>query len=91
MNTTALSDPLTTLFTELVDGATSPPPSMLNADDPGLLRSLARLSAAEAPAEPSGTAPVAAHVAHLRFGLSLMNRWGAGKANPFAGADRAAS
>ena len=31
-----------------------------------------------------GGASIAAHVAHLTYGLSLMNRWAGGEANPFA-------
>jgi hypothetical protein len=86
MNTRDLSTTLTTLFGELLDG---PPPDaayMLNRGDVGLLRSLDRLSAAQASAVPNGGASIAAHVAHLSYGLSLMNRWSAGE-NPFDTAD----
>jgi hypothetical protein len=34
-----------------------------------------------------GTTTIAAHVDHLHFGLSLLNRWAAGEANPWEGAD----
>lgn len=54
---------------------------MLNRGDPGLLRSLDRLTAADA------SPKIAAHVDHLRYGLSLMNRWANGEPNPFATAD----
>lgn len=91
MNTADLASTLATLFAELVDGAAAPPSYILNPGDAGLLRSLDRLSAAEASAVPPGGASVAAHVEHVRFGLSLMNRWGAGEADPFTGADWAAS
>jgi hypothetical protein len=80
MNTRELSNSLTALFSELVDGA----PQfgyMLNVGDPGLLRSLDRLSASAA------SNKIAAHVDHVRYGLSLMNRWASGEANPFATAD----
>lgn len=90
MNTAAISDTLTTLLAELVDGA---PPSgayVLNPDDAGLLRSLDRLDAAAASATPTGGASIAAHVDHLRYGLSLMNRWSAGE-TPFGDADWSAS
>lgn len=78
---------LGTLFSELIEG---PPASgfafMLNAGDQGLLRSLDKLSAADASRlTPTGSS-IAAHVDHLRYGLSLMNRWSKGD-NPFKDAD----
>ena len=63
---------------------------MLNAGDAGLLRSLDRISAAAASAPTPTGSSIAAHVDHLRYGLSLMNRWSAGE-NPFADADWSAS
>ena len=65
---------------------------MLNGGDPGLLRSLDRLSAAAAskPA-PAGGASIAAHVDHLCYGLELMLRWSGGEPDPWTGADWAAS
>lgn len=48
---------------------------------------LDRVSAADASRGRDGGAPIAAHVDHLRYGLSLMNRWAAGEENPFAEAD----
>jgi hypothetical protein len=91
MDTSAIGGTLTTLLAELVDG---PPPSggfMLNTGDPGLLRSLERLPAAAASATaPGGGSSIAAHVDHLRYGLSLMNRWAAGE-DPFRDADWSAS
>jgi hypothetical protein len=89
MNTSELAGTLTTLFTELVDG---PPKGayMLNPGDAGLLRSLDRLSAEAASAPTQGGASIAAHVEHLRYGFSLMNRWAAGE-NPFEDADWSAS
>jgi hypothetical protein len=86
MNTEPISGALTTLLGELVDGPPGKFAFMLNAGDPGLLRSLDRLSPEAASASVHGGATVAAHVEHLRYGLSLMNRWTAGK-NPFQGAD----
>jgi hypothetical protein len=89
MNTRELTETLAALLGELVDG----PPGeafMLNQGDPGLLRSLDKLTARDASAAVPGGAPVAAHVDHLRYGLSLMNRWSAGE-NPFGGADWSAS
>lgn len=86
------SQALVTLFGELVDGAQSPESWMLNTGDPGLLRSLDKLSAVDASRVPSGGgASVAAHVDHLRYGLGLLNRWSQGEKNPFATADYSAS
>jgi hypothetical protein len=86
MHTAELAHTLATLFSELVNGAATDGAYILNAGDDGLLRSLDKLSAkaASAPA-PTGSS-IAAHVDHLRYGLSLMNRWSAGE-HPFAGAD----
>lgn len=87
MNTREITDALTTLFGELVEGAPASSAYVLNGGDPGLLRSLDRLSAEQASAAAPGGSSVAAHAEHLRYGLSLMNRWTAGEENPFAGAD----
>jgi hypothetical protein len=91
MNTSELSNTLTTLFSELVDGAPQAGAYMLNRGDPGLLASLDRLRAAAASAAPPGESSIAAHVEHVRYGLSLMNRWAAGEENPFADANWGAS
>ncbi len=64
---------------------------MLNRGDPGLLASLDRLSAAAASTAAPGGSTVAAHVDHLRYGLSLMNRWAGGEENPWADANWSAS
>ena len=90
MNTRELTGTLTTLFKELVDGAPASGAYILNRGDAGLLRSLDKLSAADASERVAGGATIAAHVDHLRYGLSLMNRWSAGD-NPFADADWTAS
>src|SRR2546423_13852666 len=55
---------------------------MLNRNDAGLLRSLDKLSATAASTPTPHGSSIAAHVDHLRYGLSLMNRWAAGE-NPF--------
>ena len=90
MNTRDLGTALTTLFSELVDGAPMTGGYMTNGGDPGLLRSLDKLSAAAASRlTPTGSS-IAAHVEHLRYGLSLMNRWAPGE-NPFDDADWSAS
>jgi hypothetical protein len=83
---------LSQLFAELIDGPSPEAAYMLNGGDPGLLRSLDRLSA-EAASKPSapGAASIAAHVDHVCYGLDLMNRWHDGDADPWTGADWAAS
>jgi|SRR5581483_1574961 len=85
MNTQQISSTLKTLFSELVDGSSGPESYMLNRGDPGLFRSLDKLSA-QAASSDRGGASIAAHADHLRYGLSLMNRWSAGE-EPFATAD----
>ena len=78
---------LTTLFSELVDGApTGGGAFVLNSGDAGLLRSLDKLSAADASRSVHDGATIAAHAQHLRYGLSLMNRWASEGGNPFANA-----
>lgn len=86
MNTRTLADTLTTLFGELVDGPPGADAYMLNRGDAGLLRSLDTLTAHDASTAVPGGATIAAHVDHLRYGLSLLNRWRAGE-NPFDAAD----
>ena len=90
MNTRELTETLGTLLGELVDGPPGEAAFMLNRGDLGLLRSLDTLTARDASAAVPGGASVAAHVDHLRYGLSLMNRWSAGE-NPFGAADWSAS
>jgi hypothetical protein len=87
MHTLDTSTVLTRLFAELVDGANDPNGAfMLNSGDVGLLRSLEKLSAAEASQSFNDGATVAAHAQHVRYGLSLMNRWATEGGNPFADA-----
>ena len=90
MRTEDVAQTLATLFSELVEGAPASGGFMLNPGDEGLLRSLDKLTAAAASAVTSTGSSVASHVDHLRYGLSLMNRWSAG-ANPFKDADWGAS
>jgi hypothetical protein len=84
---------LSKLMSELVLG--SPDPSagttVLNRGDPGLLASLERLDAAAASATHAGGASIAAHADHLRYGLSLLNRWAEGVPEPWVGMDWTAS
>lgn len=90
MNISDLGNTLPTLFAELIDGAPQTEAYMLNRGDAGLLRSLDKLSATAASAPTPHGSTIAAHVDHLRYGLSLMNRWSAGE-NPFDDADWTAS
>jgi hypothetical protein len=84
---TNVSRSLRHLFSELVDGTSDKGgPFILNSGDVGLLRSLDKLSAADASRSVNDGATIAAHAQHLRFGLSLMNRWAAEGGNPFADA-----
>ena len=91
MNTDDISGSLTILFSELINGTPKGAAAyVLNPGDPGLLKSLDKLSAAAASATTNGGASVAAHADHLRYGFSLMNRWMAGE-NPWNDADWNAS
>ena len=90
MNTRDIAATLTTLFGELVNGVPGREAFVLNGGDVGLLRSLDKLTAREASVAAGGGASIAAHVDHVRYGLSLMNRWSAGE-NPFDTADWSAS
>jgi hypothetical protein len=87
MNTTTLEAALTKLFSELVDGTNARGGAfILNTGDIGLLRSLDKLSAGDASRSVNDGATIAAHAQHLRYGLSLMNRWASEGGNPFADA-----
>ena len=87
MQTNEINDSLTTLFSELVDGAAKGGGAfVLNSGDAGLLASLDKLSADDASRSVHGGATIAAHAQHVRYGLSLMNRWASEGGNPFADA-----
>ena len=86
MRTDELTGTLENLFGELMHGVSGKGGFMLNVGDRGLLRSLERLSAADASAPTRTGSSIAAHVAHVGYGLSLMNRWSRGE-NPFGSAD----
>jgi hypothetical protein len=90
MNTGEIAKTLGVLLSELVDGASTQGGYMLNPGDEGLLRSIEKLSAADASARTPTGSSIAAHVDHLRYGLSLMNRWSQGE-QPFESADWSAS
>ena len=87
MNTRELTPALTTLFAELVTGATTRGDAfVLNSGDIGLLQSLDKLSASDASRSVNEGATIAAHAQHLAFGLSLMNRWAVAGGDPYADA-----
>ena len=79
--------PLAGLFAELVTGAPKGGEAfILNSGDAGLLKSLDRLTAADASKASNGGATIAAHAQHVRYGVSLMNRWASEGGDPFADA-----
>ena len=87
MLTTEISRALSRLFSELVNGTSDRGNAfILNTGDVGLLRSLEKLSAADASTSANDGATIAAHAQHVRYGLSLMNRWAREGGNPFADA-----
>lgn len=80
---------LPALMSELLHGSPDARKNtyMLNRGDEGLLRSLERLSADQASASSHGGATIAGHVDHLRYGMSLLNTWGANENAPWDTAD----
>jgi hypothetical protein len=85
-----VAKPLSRLFAELLDGTPDSGGYVLNRGDVGLHRSLRRLSASAASAVTQTGSSVAAHVQHLTYALSLLNRWAHGE-NPWTSADWAES
>lgn len=83
---------LSNMLTEIFDGPPGQEAYVLNPGDPGLLRQLETIDASTASTRPmSGKPSIASHVDHLQVGLSVLNRWAAGEANPWAGIDWNAS
>src|SRR5262245_8962566 len=83
---------LSNILTEIFDGPPGQEAYLLNPGDPGLLRQLDTIEARAASERPmAGKTTIAAHVDHVHFGLSILNRWVAGEANPWDGADWNAS
>lgn len=83
---------LVKLLAELFDGPPGAECYVLNPGDPGLLRQLDSISAEVASARPMpGKTTIVAHVDHVHYGFTLLNRWAAGEANPWADADWDAS
>ena len=90
MNTTdsVFQRALSNMLTEIFDGPPGQEAYLHNPGDPGLLRQLDTIGASAASKRPMpGKPTIAAHIDHVRFGLSILNRWAAGEANPWAGAD----
>jgi hypothetical protein len=87
MNTGTIANSLHALASELALGTAKTGGFVLNSEDVGFLRSLDRLSAAQASASAHGGATIAAHADHVAYGMSLINRWMAGEQNPWATAD----
>ena len=92
MDTGPFAPLLLTLWSELADGSSdsSGRTYVLNQGDGGLLAALERLPAAAASAAHGGSS-IAAHVDHLRYGLSLLNRWASGSPPPWPDMDWTAS
>jgi hypothetical protein len=90
MRTDQLTGIMENLFGELMHGVSGKGGFMLNHRDRGLLRSLEKVSAAEASTLTRTGSSTAAHVAHVAYGLSLLNRWSQGE-NPFKNADWSAA
>jgi hypothetical protein len=83
---------LCSLLIEIFDGPPRNEAYLLNPGDPGLLRQLDSIDSRVASSRPMpGKTTIAAHVDHVHYGLTLMNRWAAGEANPWADADWEAS
>lgn len=83
-----LTTALHTLLSELGEGGSGDACYVLNPTDPGILKSLGRISAADASRIPAaGGASIAAHVDHLCYGFELLNRYAAGEEDAFATAD----
>ena len=76
------------LLIEIFDGPPGNEGYLLNPGDHGLLRQLEAISAQAASARPMpGQTTIAAHVDHVHYGFTLLNRWAAGEPNPWADAD----
>src|SRR5687767_7078979 len=83
---------LSKLLREVFDGPPGKEAFVLNPGDAGLLRQLDSIDAEAASIRPMpGKTTIAAHTDHVLYGLSLLNRWAGGEANPWADADWEAS
>jgi hypothetical protein len=93
MLTGPFASTLPLILHELVHGSRDPKARtfVLNQGDAGLLASLDQLPSAAASAVHAGGASIAAHVDHLRYGFSLLNRWADGSPPPWPDMDWTAS
>lgn len=93
MDTGSFATLLQTIFHELFHGSPDPGARtyVLNQGDRGLLASLDGLPSAAASATHDGGPSIAAHVDHVRYGLSLLNRWASGNPPPWPDMDWTAS
>jgi hypothetical protein len=83
---------LSNMLMEIFGGPPGQEAYVLNPGDPGLVRQLDTIDAKTASTPPTqGQKSIAAHADHIQFGLAILNRWAAGEANPWAGADFNAS
>ncbi|QDT66222.1 DinB family protein [Calycomorphotria hydatis] len=83
---------LATILTELTQGAESNFCWVLNPNDAGLIPLLRSLNAEAAQSRPApDRKSIAEHAHHLRYSVTLLNRWAGGEENPFATADWAGS
>lgn len=82
---------MVTLLREVLYGPPKEFAFVLNPGDAGLLASLDKLSAEQASARPQGRSSIAAHVDHLTYSFTLLNRWLAGDKDAFRGTDYADS
>ena len=79
---------LSKLLVEIFNGPPGEEAYILNPGDPGLLQQLESIDANAASTRPmAGKTTIAAHVDHVCYGLTLLNRWAAGETNPWADAD----
>jgi hypothetical protein len=91
-NDTIFQRAVTKLLAEIFEGPSGEEAYILNPGDPGLLGELESISASTASGLPvKGKSTIAAHTDHVHYGLSLLTRWAAGEANPWADADWNAS
>ncbi len=92
MSDTIFRDALVSILSEIFNGPPGEMAYLLNPGDPGLLKQLESIDAATASSRPMpGNTTIAAHVDHVLYGLTLLNRWAAGEENPWADADWEAS
>ncbi len=76
------------LLNELFNGTPESGGFMLNPGDPGMLEQLGRVSADVASTRNvEGLTTIAAHVDHVLYGISLLNRWANGEPEPWNDAD----